>query len=182
MGHPPIVAWLRQRLTLLFLAPIGVLAGVLAVEHGIAPTGRTAEWINQPVTGILSALIVLACVDPAAVTRRGLQRFIKRALSARWLSFVGKYSYAIYVFHLPVHLVLRHFADPRLNAGGPSVRFLGLVVYTAIVFSISLLLALVSWSVLERPMLSLKRYFPMPRQVHPLEGSLQSLAKERANG
>ena len=99
--HPRVLDRLRQHLGTLLLAPVAVFAAVVLIAHGIGGTGRTAELINQPISGILSAVIVLACIDPAPM-RRGPQAFVKRVLSTRWLSVVGKYSYAIYVFHLLV--------------------------------------------------------------------------------
>jgi peptidoglycan/LPS O-acetylase OafA/YrhL len=49
-----------------------------------------------------------------------------------------------------------------LVQGGGTERLVAHVGYTAAVLGVSLLLALVSWRVLESPLLSLKRYYPMP--------------------
>jgi peptidoglycan/LPS O-acetylase OafA/YrhL len=154
--------WFKPRLVVLgLIGCVVALLGVLEVEHGIASIGAPAEFVSMPVTGLGSALLVLCCAVPAFAHHGGL-RWIPRVFSLRPLAWVGKYSYALYVFHMPVHLVLSHYADHTLSNGTPSARFAMLIGYVAAVFIVSMILALISWHLLEHPMLSLKRYFPMP--------------------
>jgi peptidoglycan/LPS O-acetylase OafA/YrhL len=83
-------------------------------------------------------------------------------LSAPWLTSLGKYSYAIYVFHLPIHLLLHPRVQARLSSGSDAARLAAHAGYTLFVLVLSLLLAMLTWRVIEQPFLSLKRYFPMP--------------------
>jgi peptidoglycan/LPS O-acetylase OafA/YrhL len=156
LRNEPVREAIRSRLGLIL--GIGTLALVVLVglAHGLAAEGRVAELVGQPLTCILSAAIVFACVSGDRTAR--LQVGLTRALSMRWLTTIGKYSYAIYVFHLPVHLVIRARVHDSMVRGG----VIGYIAYTATVFGISLLLAFVSWRLIEHPFLSLKRYFPMP--------------------
>jgi peptidoglycan/LPS O-acetylase OafA/YrhL len=156
---------IQSRLGLLLAGGSLALIAVIGVVHGLASEGRVAELVGQPLTGIVSAIIVFACVStgaPGSRTSR-FQAGLTRALSARWLTVIGKYSYAIYIFHMPVHLVIRsRVREAMVRTGVP-----GLFAYTSIVLGISLVLALVSWWLIERPFLSLKRYFPTPVPQRP---------------
>ncbi len=158
-------SWFKPRLVLLGLIGSAVaLLGVLGVEHGIASMGMPAEFVSMPVTSFASALLVLCCAVPTFARERAVS-WIPRLFSSRALAWVGKYSYAIYVFHMPVHIVLSHYADHTLSHGSPPYQFVLLVAYVTAVFAISAALALISWQLIEQPMLSLKRYFPMPSRT-----------------
>ena len=83
-----------------------------------------------------------------------------RVLGARWLRALGKYSYAMYVFHVPIwaHVQPLVFPGNRVPAvlGShvlPSVALgvlCGLLTFAA---------ALASWNLYEKQFLKLKRYF-----------------------
>lgn len=79
--------------------------------------------------------------------------WINRVLSWRLLLELGKYSYAIYLFHLPIDtaLIALHL-HPRSVAGT--------IVYTILLALVSFGCALVSWKILEEPCIMLKeRWF-----------------------
>jgi len=89
-----------------------------------------------------------------------------RLLGARWLRALGKYSYAMYVFHVPIwaHVQPLVFPGNRVPAvlGShvlPSVALgvlCGLLTFAA---------ALVSWNLYEKQFLKLKRYFAYAPKV-----------------
>ena len=73
------------------------------------------------------------------------------------LRFFGKYSYALYLIH---PLILQIFLDILWHA-----KFRGwqaYVSYLFISFSSTILLSLLSWHLLEKRMLNLKKYFESP--------------------
>ncbi len=153
-----------------------VLSGLLlltVVQRGLPARGWVTELVGQPLTGIASATLVLACVVTGGLTTRGarLQRTLVGALSTAPLRTIGKYSYAIYIFHSPVHRVLHEYAVTWLNAGGGTQRFCMHIAYSALVLAISLAFARVSWLLLEQPFLALKRYVPMPSASGPSGGA-----------
>ena len=79
---------------------------------------------------------------------------LRRLFRNKALLFFGKYSYAIYLIHPPI---LQIFLDLLWDA-----KFRGwqaYVSYLFISFSLTILLALLSWNLLEKHMLSLKKYF-----------------------
>lgn len=87
----------------------------------------------------------------------------------RWAPLVacGSYSYAMYVFHLPLSLVLSllraHIPAAKMMPGGVMVVFAMVCTFV---------LAWVSWHLLEKHCLKLKRLFPY-EQTEPLPEPLR---------
>jgi len=130
----------------------------------------------------LSAIIVMACilVQPASplynngamltvgfsglalltaaliilLLNKNESNFARRIFRSRILTFFGKYSYALYVFHWPV---TSYFVEYFLKKGYQG--FVPWVVFIVGAFTITLILALLSWNLMEKPILGLKRYF-----------------------
>lgn len=136
---------------------ITIASGVALVlltlyEHGFHADDVLVQVWGQSLIAILSTSLLYYCVTVPA----GAARHVQRVMSAAWLRFFGKYSYAIYVFHVPIHTILAFYAADELNAGSGQARFVKLVIYLACVLGLSTLAALVSWRVLEKPFLDLK--------------------------
>ena len=93
---------------------------------------------------------------------------LARLLRSRLLCSFGKYSFGIYLLHLPVRAVFR---DIFFGPGGdtsPLIAFpivggsqlLGQVIFYPLAIALCWLTGWVSWKVLERPLLQLKSRFP----------------------
>jgi len=81
-----------------------------------------------------------------------------RFLRSRWLHFLGTYSYALYVIHVLVRAVLvRVVGRPVPIAGTQSPWQLGFFLLCT---AVTVVLALLSWHLMEKRFLALKRYFP----------------------
>lgn len=83
-------------------------------------------------------------------------------LDLPWLRYIGKISYGIYVYHFPVMWFVARFFEERSQDG----MEYWLYFFTAL--AMTLLIASLSYHVLEKPILDLKdRFFPWapPRQV-----------------
>ena len=111
--------------------------------------------------GYLSVAVFYGCVLVVALcaTPSSLARIVR----SRFLRFYGRYSYALYVIHLPVMSVLGHVGiyPDRLSVGGSDL--LGELLYILIVTPIVTLLAWLSWHLLEKHFLKLKRHFVYDR-------------------
>jgi peptidoglycan/LPS O-acetylase OafA/YrhL len=87
-----------------------------------------------------------------------------RALGARWLRALGKYSYAMYVFHVPIwaHVQPLVFPGNRVPTvwGSHIVASLGLAALCGL---LAFAAAFASWHVYEKQFLTLKRYFAYER-------------------
>lgn len=159
-----ILAWWRAHLRTVMIAAVAAVALEFAVQRSFASGGLVGEVVNQPLSGLLSALLVFCCVCGRLSDSEGgrAQTWLQRGLSAPFLTSIGKYSYAIYVIHLPLHLLIRdRFKDILIHGSGYS-RLLAVIGYTGLVFAASYALARVTWLLIEQPFLALKRYFPMP--------------------
>lgn len=73
-----------------------------------------------------------------------------------WLTQIGKVSYGLYLWHMTGIAVL----TPLTRSVGAGLIPLALLV--------SLVPTLLSWYVIERPLLSLKRYAPMRATEQPI--------------
>lgn len=162
IGSDSVPRVVQRRLPLLIGLSCALLLFGLFIVRGVPPQGTFAEVFFVPLTGVLSALVVLACVVDGPAATLGSVTRLRWLLSSRAFVWVGKYSYAIYVVHLPVRLSIESFANASAIATHAGLRFVALMGYVATVFAISTAIALVSWNVLEAPLLRLKRYFPMP--------------------
>lgn len=81
----------------------------------------------------------------------GFTGVLKKVFENKVLTYLGKISYGLYLFHPYVHLFYK-------KAGLPSLKdhiYIRFVVYSAIL----VLIASASWYILEKPINGLKRYF-----------------------
>jgi len=139
------------------LAASGVLLAVVTVAGGwLGRTNPITQTAGYTALAVTSALLILqVTVD----TARGKGRLVA-ALSSPLLRRFGKHSYAIYVLHLPLHiLVERHFIAPRFGEMS-QVGFLGVqLAYTVLGTFALLLLGIAIYHLVEQPFLDLKRFF-----------------------
>ncbi len=152
-----IPAWKARLLTMhdrwLVRAAMLGLFGLL-VTRGFwtgTPVGITIGYTIVALTG---TLLLIAIVGAEASGASGWVRIF------RWrpLRAMGKYSYAIYVLHKPLHDL----------AGKPLLKVLRIDVtqsvawsagYMAVAIACSFLLAFCSWHLLEKRFLGMKRFF-----------------------
>jgi peptidoglycan/LPS O-acetylase OafA/YrhL len=126
-----------------------VLMAMWPLTHGFNSEHLWVQTLGYGVLSILFAALVLDCVQDSG-TR------LARALSARWLRWLGKYSYAIYLFHLPIARVLGPSFHAAINAP-PTLSAAGsLLEFELVVMGLSVGAAIGSWNLLERPFLELK--------------------------
>jgi peptidoglycan/LPS O-acetylase OafA/YrhL len=141
-------------------APWAGAAGALAIVAVTLADGDTWWWgpwwqrLGYSFVALTSgAMLVGALTRPP-------EALWPRLLSARWLRAFGKYSYALYLIHLPVLRVVRAYVFNPLE-----VHLLGSVWLSQLAFYVlatlpALALAWVSWRVFEHPILRLKKRFP----------------------
>lgn len=121
---------------------------------------RPPAWRELPIQALrfsfialfFSALLWLAVTGPE---RGALQRIFR----CRPLTFLGKYSYALYLWHGPADYLARHLFHPgeaQLIAGS---RLPAQAVYVLLASSLSIGAALLSWHILEKHFLRFKRPF-----------------------
>ena len=150
---------LRQRIEQ--LAP-RVLAAATALLVAInLPTLQMtgSEPAMQTLGFPLLAIIAGSVLVIAMEARRAESRF-SHALRSRPLKFFGKYSYAMYVLHLPIVVALEAFGFTIARmAGGSATRIPAALVFTLTALATTTLLAFASWHLYEKHFLRLKDHF-----------------------
>jgi peptidoglycan/LPS O-acetylase OafA/YrhL len=82
---------------------------------------------------------------------------------SRVLKFFGKYSYAMYVFQLPLIRIMQPVLTPEGLCSELTSVFLGRLAYIGLMTTITTVLAVLSWHLYEKHFLALKRWFESGR-------------------
>jgi peptidoglycan/LPS O-acetylase OafA/YrhL len=131
----------------------------------------TLQTLGYTALAVLYGLLVLAAVSGPATSR------LTRALSNRWLMFLGKYSYGAYMLHdlmRPVYLRLFPVAGIQHYL---RLQVLGYLVHTALGIATTYGLALLSFHLFEMRFLEMKRFFEYRRA--PAHAGIPSEAPPR---
>jgi peptidoglycan/LPS O-acetylase OafA/YrhL len=141
-----------------FAAPITAASLAAILLLGIARRGFGArdpwmETLGQSLFALLSACVVALGMG----SRIHGSAHVRRLLEHPALRATGKYSYAIYVFHFPLCHVMASRLPLRAMQGGDLASALVFAAATAVVFGASFCLALLSWHLLEKRALALRR-------------------------
>jgi peptidoglycan/LPS O-acetylase OafA/YrhL len=145
---------LKQKLARFALPILGIalaaMTVIVLINPDVAPTGTNAyliTWGYTLLALISGALIVL-------LTTLSESNILRRIFRNRILIFFGKYSYSMYLIHLPIASVLWFkFMDIGRNSG------LAWLTYVALSFGLTILGSLLTWHLLEKRALGLKKYF-----------------------
>lgn len=135
------------------------VAGILALANfrrGLPHWARPVQLYGYSFLALGFAALIAAAV-------LGQGKWYQRALSAGWLRSFGRYSYAIYVLHVPIcygslDLLARTSLAPALAT--PAGRTCWAVGGVALSYGS----AIVSWHLLERHFIALKRHFVPERE------------------
>jgi peptidoglycan/LPS O-acetylase OafA/YrhL len=99
-----------------------------------------------------------------SAVNRPLDSSWPRMLSAGWLRAFGKYSYALYLIHLPVmRLVLEYVLDPAEYETLGMPRWIAQLLFYGAAAAPAFALAWLSWRFFEGPILRLKTRFAYSR-------------------
>lgn len=143
---------LARRLALACVLSLAILA---LFTGGLPIWGKATQLFGYSLFVGLFACILILVLTGHASSR--LRHCVDRPLFRTF----GRYSYAIYVGHLPVRMLLRavgfdiHQFPPVLGS-----NLFAQLVFTLTVIVISLLAAILSWHLFEKHILKLKRFFP----------------------
>jgi peptidoglycan/LPS O-acetylase OafA/YrhL len=99
-------------------------------------------------------------------------------LETKWLTFIGKISYGLYIYHMFTPAIVDYFfgrAHIPLQVTQP-------VVFRTVIYGlVTLAMAVFSWFVIERPINSLKRFFPYARRNTPSNAPVVAAPQPRLN-
>jgi peptidoglycan/LPS O-acetylase OafA/YrhL len=137
------------------LTPLGMvlLAGIACWRHGLHPQDRVVQTAGYTLLALCAGGIILQAAGARATRPLGA------AFNHPVLRFLGKYSYGMYVFHYllyPVFLTVFPVDDLHVLTGS---RLLAICLHVTAASGTTVLIALASWHLWERPFLGLKRHF-----------------------
>jgi peptidoglycan/LPS O-acetylase OafA/YrhL len=151
---PTAVARLMPRLRRALWPALVVLAACWG--FGSARTGAVTQLVTYSLLAIVFAVLITLGVTEQARGGGRLSTF----LSARPFRVFGKYSYAIYVVHLPLHTYVSHVLLADWFAYRGAGRYVAVQIGYAVVMTGLLLgLAMLSYHLFEKHFLRLKRFF-----------------------
>ena len=129
-----------------------VFIGIVFILGTFFFYGRASYYI--PVMYTIGYTVLALCfaglVIQAVITTE--QTTLRTLLSNRLLTTIGKYSYAMYIVHLPL---MSYFGNFEMAFAGSA--FYGQLVYLPAMFLVTLLIASASWKIIEAPALSFAR-------------------------
>jgi peptidoglycan/LPS O-acetylase OafA/YrhL len=153
-------AW-RQRL-LAYAGPASIVLIVVLVVIGLDLRGLD---FSQP--GVLVLAVTPIAMLMASLVAQGFRGgIVARCASVSWLRWLGRYSYAIYLIHLPIaYWLCREWRLPeRLIAHGIP-EFVADPICWLTVGTIACAGGWVSWHAFEKHFLKLKRFVRYERMV-----------------
>lgn len=139
------------RLSVPTLATASVGLGVVfVVARGLPSDDRLVQVAGQ-------SLVAVACTALLALALRPVDASpFARALTWRPLRETGRYSYALYLAHFPIHTLLASRLGAWVTADDSPWRLARGTVHFGAVYLLSLATAMLSWRLLERPLLRVK--------------------------
>jgi peptidoglycan/LPS O-acetylase OafA/YrhL len=135
---------------------IGVaLVAIFVLRGGLAPWDPIIKTIGHTLFAFFfGALLVLALISSP-------KTFTGRIFASSRLSFFGRYSYALYVFHVPILFFnLGRFLPLDLVPTVFGSLLLKKLVFVSSATAVSVALAMISWHLYEKQFLKLKKFFP----------------------
>jgi peptidoglycan/LPS O-acetylase OafA/YrhL len=170
------------------LAGLAAILGFIVCFNGMNMTraldaANTETWFSRLnlTVGILAVTLVFAWFLVAMLTAPPGALPI-RLLSGRVLRIFGKYSYCIYLWHLPFGFIMKmqlEIVPSRFPLVFGSQIF-GQIICYAFLTGWSLGAAWLSWHLFEKQFLKLKRFFPYGTVVAP--GKTPALDATHAQG
>jgi peptidoglycan/LPS O-acetylase OafA/YrhL len=150
---PALRAFLVVRARSLLLVGLGLLALLFVVSKGLPRSTVLMLTVGYSWLAVGFGLPIAAVVSEH-LNGGGV---VSRVLSNAGLRSFGKYSYALYVVHQPLNLLL---GKPWLEAHGYGNPSLGVgLAYMAVLVAASYVVAFLSFHLIERHFLQLKRHF-----------------------
>lgn len=125
---------------------IVILSNFAAVEPGIG-------MLNQTTSAIMFGLLVIL------VSTSNENSFLIKTLEFKPIKSIGKVSYAMYLFHLPLTVVIFDYWRPLFTDLSALTTMAVVLSVYAVIVGLTYLLAQVSWHLFEHPILRYKDKF-----------------------
>jgi peptidoglycan/LPS O-acetylase OafA/YrhL len=151
-SDPAMIPFIRRYSLPAFLSTLSVFIFLCVLSYPNRPHPLFGN-ISLTVFGYTTAALFSASLIGVFVTHPE-GSVLRRIFSSAPLVFFGKYSYSIYLFHMSIVLVLsEYFWHTKMR--GWNIYLL----YAALVFLLTALVGWLTWQLLEKHILGLKKYF-----------------------
>jgi peptidoglycan/LPS O-acetylase OafA/YrhL len=138
-----------------------VIAGAAGLIVVTILGGHTWWWNRRMQQFGYSLIAVIAGAMLVSAINRPADSLWPRMLSAGWLRAFGKYSYCLYLIHLPVMRAVREYVfNPDEYEMLAIAPWIGQALFYAVASAPAFALAWLSWRLFEGPILRLKARFP----------------------
>jgi len=134
-------------------AAAGLLGMLFYWRHRLIPTDAAVQIVGFTLLAIFYGGVLAIAVTSARDTIAG------RLFAHPGLRLLGRYSYGLYVFHLPIIWVTRNIVNATSVPALAGSELPGQVLFTAVVAAASLGAAVLSWHLYESHFLKLKVLF-----------------------
>lgn len=160
--HAQARAWLQRHMTAILCAGCALLLfGAL-----FSKVYDTNDLLTQLLGYPLLAAVFAAAILLVSAEGPGLE-LLKRMLSPDWLRSIGRYSFAMYVFHLPLTIALAPALQSLFAPAGIGAAPLFALAITAV----SYLAGMLSFELFEKRFLSLRhRWAPVGGNAKRVDG------------
>jgi peptidoglycan/LPS O-acetylase OafA/YrhL len=143
------------------LVPVVVIAGIVGMIVVTIQGGHTWWWNRRMQQFGYSLIAVIAGAMLVSAISRPAGSLWPRMLSAGWLRAFGKYSYCLYLIHLPVMRAVREYVfDPEDYKTLEIAPWIGQMLFYPVAAAPAFALAWLSWRFFEAPILRLKAKVP----------------------
>ena len=143
------------------LVPVVVGAGVAGMIAIVILGGHTWWWNRRMQQFGYSLIAVIAGAMLVSAISRPAGSLWPRMLSAGWLRAFGKYSYCLYLIHIPVMRAVREWVfNPDEYETLAIAPWIGQGLFYPMAAAPAFALAWLSWRFFEAPILRLKAKFP----------------------
>ncbi len=135
-----------------FLVAGAAIIGYIAAFHR---TELVATYYYMPTIGITGFAFLSGGL--LALSQHPI-RWLHWVLTARWLRATGKYSYGMYIYHIPIYAIIDRILTSRLGLQLPMPLHLALP-YILFLIAVTFLVAKISYDYFESRILALKVHF-----------------------
>jgi peptidoglycan/LPS O-acetylase OafA/YrhL len=146
-----MAAKLEKIVPYIFKILLIVVLTAIALVRPTAPKDQFLEPFGTTVVAVFFASLILYCMSSHK------NNLIKRVLELRIFLFFGRYSYSMYIFHVPILALLRPAIFQYLQKHiSHSIAFMAA---NLICFISVIAISQFTWYLIEKPALKLKRFF-----------------------
>ena len=161
-----LLRWRKCSYWFLFIGTAGTVLARILMHRNSSIVGYT--FLGVMYTGLIGVLLISG--TPSSL--------LGRSFSARWLRYMGRISYGIYLLHYPLFIFWARFINSgNLFPSNPVARnllaFGGQILIATVAGSIS-------WYFFEEPILRLKERFPSGSAMHSRTEAEESKPWNRA--